>query len=197
MSGIGLSRRLADVLHVTRTLVGAPTTGTWNAGDHAVDDTGAHFVCIVGGTPGTWIANVVERAYVEYSTTAAAPLIAANRVDFAGMPTITFDVYAGEVVYVVGRVSVVKGGAAGASGALYISDTAGADAAANIKTFVATAESRGANSGLGSAQAIERITVPGTYSRKLQVQSFGATMTFGAAGTPAQPTTLRATKGVP
>jgi hypothetical protein len=38
------------------TTSGAPTTGTWGVGEFVVDYTGQIWICIVGGTPGTWVA---------------------------------------------------------------------------------------------------------------------------------------------
>jgi len=37
-----------------RTLVGKPTAGPWSKGTLTVDSTGVIWVCIAGGTPGTW-----------------------------------------------------------------------------------------------------------------------------------------------
>lgn len=36
------------------TTTGAPTTGTWEAGDLVIDDIGVWHLCTAGGTPGTW-----------------------------------------------------------------------------------------------------------------------------------------------
>jgi hypothetical protein len=35
---------------------GAPTSGTFAAGDYVIDQTGAIWICTVAGTPGTWVA---------------------------------------------------------------------------------------------------------------------------------------------
>lgn len=36
---------------------GAPTAGTWIAGDVIIDSAGALWLCTVGGTPGTWVGT--------------------------------------------------------------------------------------------------------------------------------------------
>jgi hypothetical protein len=41
--------------HVADTTSGAPATGTWSTGDFCWDATGAEWVCMSGGTPGTWV----------------------------------------------------------------------------------------------------------------------------------------------
>ena len=53
------------------TASGPPTTGTFTAGDIVADQTGTFWVCITGGTPGTW-TNVVPNSLVTRSSTATA-----------------------------------------------------------------------------------------------------------------------------
>ena len=53
------------------TAAGAPTSGTFQAGDVVADQTGTFWVCITGGTPGTW-TNVVPNSLVTRSSTATA-----------------------------------------------------------------------------------------------------------------------------
>ena len=53
------------------TAAGAPTSGTFQAGDVVADQTGTFWVCITGGTPGTW-TNVVPNSLVVRSATATA-----------------------------------------------------------------------------------------------------------------------------
>jgi len=50
----GLTGATAASRHVGATATGAPTTGTFLVGDHAVDQSGAMWVCTVAGTAGTW-----------------------------------------------------------------------------------------------------------------------------------------------
>ena len=50
----GLPGATAASRHAGATASGAPTTGTFAVGDFIVDQSGAMYVCIVAGTPGTW-----------------------------------------------------------------------------------------------------------------------------------------------
>lgn len=40
-----------------KSTTGAPTAGTWVAGDVVLDSAGAVYLCTVGGTPGTWVTG--------------------------------------------------------------------------------------------------------------------------------------------
>ena len=53
-SATGLPGTTAGTRYVGATASGAPTTGTFLLGDHIVDQTGAFWVCTIGGTPGSW-----------------------------------------------------------------------------------------------------------------------------------------------
>jgi hypothetical protein len=63
---LGAKNSLSNVRVVGRRATpGAPTTGTWVAGDTAQDSRGAWFLCTVGGTPGTWVGSIdVNSGYV-------------------------------------------------------------------------------------------------------------------------------------
>jgi len=50
----GLPGATAASRYAGATTSGAPTTGTFAVGDFIVDQSGAMYVCIVAGTPGTW-----------------------------------------------------------------------------------------------------------------------------------------------
>ena len=52
----GLTGATAASRYVGGTASGAPTSGTFAAGDFVIDQTGAVWVCTAGGTPGTWNA---------------------------------------------------------------------------------------------------------------------------------------------
>ena len=56
---------------VGTTTSGPPTTGTFTAGDIVADQTGTFWICITGGTPGTW-TNEVPNSLVVRSATATA-----------------------------------------------------------------------------------------------------------------------------
>jgi hypothetical protein len=56
VAALGARNSLANVrLTGRRTTAGAPTSGTWDAGDTVQDSTGAWWLCTSGGTPGTWV----------------------------------------------------------------------------------------------------------------------------------------------
>lgn len=64
----GLTGATAASRIVGATTVGAPVSGTFVAGDVVHDQTGAIFVCISGGTPGTWSVPVGGQvAYWQYT----------------------------------------------------------------------------------------------------------------------------------
>lgn len=52
----GLTGATAASRYVGATATGAPTTGTFVVGDYVIAQNGGIYVCIVAGTPGTWIA---------------------------------------------------------------------------------------------------------------------------------------------
>ena len=55
VAALGAKNSLANVRVCGRlATVGAPTTGTWAAGDAVQDAAGAWWLCTAGGTPGTW-----------------------------------------------------------------------------------------------------------------------------------------------
>ena len=56
----GLTGATAASRYVGATASGAPTTGTFAVGDFVMDQTGMSWVCTVAGSPGTWIAPIVD-----------------------------------------------------------------------------------------------------------------------------------------
>lgn len=54
LSLAGLTGATSASRYVGATAGGAPTTGTFIAGDYVVDLTGGYWVCTTGGSPGTW-----------------------------------------------------------------------------------------------------------------------------------------------
>jgi hypothetical protein len=54
----GLAGATTPSRYVGSTARGAPTSGTFAAGDFVVDATGQVFTCLAGGTPGTWSVPV-------------------------------------------------------------------------------------------------------------------------------------------
>lgn len=64
---IGLPGAVAPARFVGATTSGAPTTGTFQQGDYVVDQSGTMWVCVVAGSPGTWVdlSSGRELAYAE------------------------------------------------------------------------------------------------------------------------------------
>lgn len=59
VAALGAKNGLANIrLCGQRTSSGAPTTGTWAAGDAVQDSDGAWWLCTVAGTPGTWVGTL-------------------------------------------------------------------------------------------------------------------------------------------
>ncbi|MFJ8027439.1 hypothetical protein [Streptomyces sp. NPDC096311] len=55
VAGLGAKNALTNIrLAGRRATTGAPTTGTWTAGDAILDSAGAWYLCTADGTPGTW-----------------------------------------------------------------------------------------------------------------------------------------------
>ena len=67
----GLTGAVAATRFVGGTTAGAPTSGTFAAGDFIVDRTATIWICTVSGTPGTW-SPVVPNSLVLRSATATA-----------------------------------------------------------------------------------------------------------------------------
>jgi hypothetical protein len=57
LSVIGQQGAIAGATLGGGTAVGAPTSGTWAAGNFIIDQTGVTWICTVAGTPGTWVAS--------------------------------------------------------------------------------------------------------------------------------------------
>ena len=67
----GVGNATTATRYVGGTSVGAPTTGTFAAGDWIVDLTGTIWVCTTAGTPGTWTSEI-PNSLVNRSATATA-----------------------------------------------------------------------------------------------------------------------------
>jgi len=52
---VGLTGATAASRYVGATASGAPSSGTFAVGDFAIDQTGVLWICIVAGSPGTWV----------------------------------------------------------------------------------------------------------------------------------------------
>jgi hypothetical protein len=52
----GMPNAITQSRYVGATTGFSPGGGPWNTGDHTIDTNGGMFVCIAGGSPGTWVA---------------------------------------------------------------------------------------------------------------------------------------------
>lgn len=67
---------------------GPPTTGTWLAGDEVTDKWGGTWLCLVAGTPGTWIwaGGGRYRASMNQSAAQSIPNSASTVINFGNAP---------------------------------------------------------------------------------------------------------------
>lgn len=70
-SQLGLPLALPGAIAATRyvggTVSGAPTSGAFVRGDHVIDQTGAVWVCINSGSPGTWTRAIAPGTILAYN----------------------------------------------------------------------------------------------------------------------------------
>lgn len=137
-----------------------------------------------------------ELGYAEKTDGDFAPATASGRADITNLAPITFDVEAGWIVEVELFCGWIVGANAGAYPSMFIADNAGANGLAGLKAVGMGQQSYQTVAGtkLGQILVRERISAPGTYTRKGQASSNGNVITFksgnGANGFP--PLTLRA-----
>jgi hypothetical protein len=105
-----------------------------------------------------------ERAYAEKKDSSQTSIT--TRADITGLSSITFDVLAGEVVVVELFSPWNTHSAVGGVVALSI-----ADGDASVKSTTASAQARAAPSPVGPLLVRERITTPGSYTRKGMIES--------------------------
>lgn len=107
----GLTGAVAASRYVGATASGAPTVGTFAAGDYVIDQTGFVYVCTTAGTPGTWRST--PGGTLGYAQiTAASPNIGATPTVVAGL-SVTIAQTAGR------RLRLTANGPLGSAGAVY------------------------------------------------------------------------------
>lgn len=84
---LALTGATAPTRYVGATTSGAPTTGSFASGDFVIDQSGAVWICTVGGSPGTWAtaaapslnhAGGVLGAYIGISSPSTATIFSPN-----------------------------------------------------------------------------------------------------------------------
>lgn len=111
----GLPGAPAATRYVGGTTAGAPSSGTFAAGDFVVDQTGVIWICTTGGTPGTWVQaggpNLI--GVVGGNATALQLGTSAVTTDASGHFTITFAVpFPVNCLGVIGNVATTNPGLA-------------------------------------------------------------------------------------
>ena len=146
VAALGAKNSLANVRICGRlTTVGAPTTGTWTAGDAVQDAVGAWWLCTTGGTPGTWSGG--SRPWVFNVTAYGAKgdgKVVSDGAMASGSATLT-SATAAFASGDVGKAISVKGAAA--SGVTTLVTTISAYVSATQVTLAAPNASGGAVSG--------------------------------------------------
>jgi hypothetical protein len=94
LSTLGLTGATAPARWVGGTTSGAPTTGTWLAGDFVIDQSGFIWVCNVAGSPGSW--NSATGGGVTSVTAADTSVIVGGTVSAPIVSTNTLDVIAAD-----------------------------------------------------------------------------------------------------
>lgn len=183
--------------HEHGTLAGRPSAASRNADStYYTTDEGITYRQVAGAwvasMPGSW-----ELDWSSKSNGTFSPLTTDLRKDVTDLDPITFDVTTGMVAYVEYLMLLATAGTAGAYGAAYLCDETTADGVATgnvtglkrvghtVMCYQAVASTR-----IGEIFLRERIATPGTYTRKVQLQSITGAVSF--AGSTTQPQTLRA-----
>lgn len=170
----GLTGAVAAARFAGGTTSGAPVAGTFAVGDFVIAQDGGVWICTGAGSPGTWIdmSSGRELAYAESNATNAG--ISTIYVDITSL-TISFDVVS-RPVEVVGFLPYVIPSAATTVVAA-IRDGADVDKATS-------ADQRASAIFFAPLVIKERITIPGSYTRKVSVKRFGGsgTIAVGTAG---------------
>lgn len=170
LSASGLTGAVAASRHVGGTVSGAPTSGTFAVGDFVIDQTGVVWICTTAGTPGTWVdgsSSGHELASAESPIVQTG--IAATPVDITGL-TVTFDVVSRPVIvevylpYILSVTNAVTWKA-------QLTDAAGVLTEGVAGQMTAATQ-------WNHARIKERFTVPGTYTRKVQVLRVAGTGTI-------------------
>jgi len=149
VAALGAANGLSNVrIAGRRTTAGAPSSGTWSAGDAVQDAEGAWWLCTAGGTPGTW-SGTAARPWV-FDVTASTSgakgdaKVVADGAMSAGSTTLTSST-AAFTAQDVGKAISVKGAAV--TGVTTLVTTIAAYVSATQVTLAAANASGGTVSG--------------------------------------------------
>jgi hypothetical protein len=168
----GLTGAVQPSRYVGATASGSPTTGTFTQGDVILGRGDATFwLCTASGTPGTWTRIGSERilAHVESDATQSG---ITTITDVTAMVLTDFVITNSALVF--GELQFTAASAVPTAGLVTLTDGANTVIANGGMFWNNTVE-------VGPQRVSERITTPGTYTRKLRVQrtSGTGTMTIG------------------
>jgi hypothetical protein len=152
------------------TVVGAPTTGTWNTGNYVVDGLGRVYTCTAGGTPGTWVAGAsVGASFQSLSATTAVTSYVANTavIHLTSLTPLAVGTY-----MVTGQIAA--GGIANQAATLWFTTASGASA------WQGTPSNGTPVAQVGTANATYYPT--GTVSGILKVTTAGTTVSLVSEG---------------
>lgn len=168
ITGIGGS--LEDVHFVGATTSGSPASGTYAVGDLVLDRAGGTFwLCIVAGTPGTWVRLGGDRIIAEVESEAAQSGIT-TVTDITAMSLSNFVV--SNKAFVILDLAYTFSNTSGQAYEASITDGSNAVKAKAPITCAAV-------NALNPCLVTERIATPGTYTRKGRIARIGGSGTVG------------------
>lgn len=165
----GLTGATAASRYVGATASGAPVAGTFAKGDYVIDQTGEVWICTVAGTPGTWKAagSGTELAFAA-NTSGTNSTFTDPPADLTGV-TITFTV-GSKPVYVESYAPLMNNGTNGSSSLWTVTDEANVEKSRDLFT-------QPSGTGAKNRMTRERISTPGTYTRKVRCSNNGTSGT--------------------
>jgi hypothetical protein len=158
----GLTGATGASRYAGATASGAPTTGTFALGDYVLDQSGELWICTVAGSPGTWqVAGSGTELAFAANTNGTSPTFT-SLADVSGV-TITFTV-GSRPVYVHAYAPVVANGTLNGFNLVTIAD------GSNVEKGRTVFQGNAANAG-EAVNIWERISTPGTYTRKMRASN--------------------------
>jgi len=170
MTATGLPGATSGGRYVGGTASGAPTSGTFAAGDFIVDRTGQIWICVTAGTPGTWVPQI--GSMVGHGT---GPSSTTNFTGHAPAFAISVAVVAGCTYKIDGR---ILGTQVTANGGIVLADMVTADglvAARFLSTYIPVGTEE-----VGGGATIWQPTATASRQVTLNVQASSGAFQVGA-----------------